>query len=438
MSTTQEEPTLHELASRLAQLEQTNARLHEELLTLRAERARGGEQVRTLTRGRRPGRSEQPDRQTTTETGTRKSRRRLLAKGLAVAAATIGGVAALQRSSPVAYADNIGNFDSTDGKTPAVTAKGTNGSSGVHGQSDTSVGINGFSTQGYGVNAIRLHSEAIHAEGFESVGVHAVGGGATSTTPTFKAGVFAEGGSSVGVYGTSTGSNSAGVPGISSNAGVYGSSDNYAVYGTNTASNIAAVTGKGSSFGVAGFGGQVGVYGQGPTAGYFKGDVSVTGTLSKGGGSFKIDHPLDPAHKYLLHSFVESPDMKNIYDGVVTLDAHGQAQVSLPAWFDTLNTTFRYQLTAIGTSAPDLYIAQTIQDNHFTIAGGKAGMQVCWMVTGIRQDAWAKAYRIPVEQDKPKEEQGFYLHPELYGQSEHKSIMQVHQQEPTSPVLPAL
>jgi hypothetical protein len=139
-----------------------------------------------------------------------------------------------------------------------------------------------------------------------------------------------------------------------------------------------------------------------------------------------------------LHSFVESPDMKNIYDGVVTLDADGQAQVSLPAWFDTLNTTFRYQLTAIGTSAPDLYIGRTIQDNHFTIAGGKAGMQVCWQVTGIRQDKWAKAYRIPVEQDKPKEDQGFYLHPELYGESEHKSILQVYHQEPTNPVLPAL
>jgi len=44
-------------------------------------------------------------------------------------------------------------------------------------------------------------------------------------------------------------------------------------------------------------------------AGRFVGDVEVTGSLSKGGGSFKIDHPLDPENKYLYHSFVESPDM---------------------------------------------------------------------------------------------------------------------------------
>jgi len=46
----------------------------------------------------------------------------------------------------------------------------------------------------------------------------------------------------------------------------------------------------------------------------------------QGGGSFKIDHPLDPANKFLYHSFVESPDMKNVYDGVVTLDAKGEAR----------------------------------------------------------------------------------------------------------------
>src|SRR5262249_61136694 len=51
-------------------------------------------------------------------------------------------------------------------------------------------------------------------------------------------------------------------------------------------------------------------------AGMFFGDVSISGNLSKGGGSFKIDHPLDPENKYLYHSFVESPDMKNIHEHV--------------------------------------------------------------------------------------------------------------------------
>jgi hypothetical protein len=39
------------------------------------------------------------------------------------------------------------------------------------------------------------------------------------------------------------------------------------------------------------------------------------GTLYKSGLHFKIDHPLNPANKHLYHSTVESPDMKNLYDG---------------------------------------------------------------------------------------------------------------------------
>jgi hypothetical protein len=39
---------------------------------------------------------------------------------------------------------------------------------------------------------------------------------------------------------------------------------------------------------------------------------------------------------------------------------------------------------------------------------------VSWQVTGIRQDSWANAYRIPVEQAKPAQDHGRYLHPELH------------------------
>ena len=87
-------------------------------------------------------------------------------------------------------------------------------------------------------------------------------------------------------------------------------------------------------------------------AGAFNGNVSVSGNLSKTSGSFKIDHPLDPTNKYLYHSFVESPDMMNIYNGNVVLDANGEAVVGLPDWFGALNRDFRYQLTCIGGFAP--------------------------------------------------------------------------------------
>jgi len=159
-------------------------------------------------------------------------------------------------------------------------------------------------------------------------------------------------------------------------------------------------------------------------AGLFSGDVSVTGNLSKSGGSFKIDDPIDPANKYLYHSFVESPDMKNVYDGVAVLDAKGEVVVQLPEWFGALNSDFRYQLTCIGGFAP-VYIAEEVTQNHFKIAGGKPGMKVSWMVTGIRQDAWAQAHRIPVEVEKPAGERGYYIHPELFGQPAQKNIERV-------------
>ena len=151
-------------------------------------------------------------------------------------------------------------------------------------------------------------------------------------------------------------------------------------------------------------------------AGLFVGRVRVTGFLQKAGGGFTVDHPTDPANKYLSHSFVESPDMMNIYNGNVTLDANGEAIVTLPAWFEALNRDFRYQLTAIGAPGPNLYIAEEVASGRFKIGGGAAGGHVSWQVTGIRHDAFAEAHRTAIEEDKPAAERGHYLYPELYGQ----------------------
>ena len=140
------------------------------------------------------------------------------------------------------------------------------------------------------------------------------------------------------------------------------------------------------------------------------GNVSVYGTLSKGAGSFKIDHPLDPENKYLYHSFVESPDMMNIYNGNVVLDDRGEAVVQLPDWFEALNQDFRYQVTCLHGYAP-VYIDEEIDGNQFKIAGGKPGLKVSWQVTGVRHDAFANAHRIRVEEDKPAGERGTLLYP---------------------------
>lgn len=146
-------------------------------------------------------------------------------------------------------------------------------------------------------------------------------------------------------------------------------------------------------------------------AALFTGNVQINGTLSKQAGAFIIDHPLDPENKYLSHSFVESPDMKNIYDGIIILDENGEATVELPAWFQALNKDFRYQLTCINAYAP-VYIAQEIQNNKFKIAGGKKGLKVSWQVTGIRHDKYAEKYPIVIEKEKPQNEKGTFLCPD--------------------------
>ena len=139
------------------------------------------------------------------------------------------------------------------------------------------------------------------------------------------------------------------------------------------------------------------------------GNLSVSGQITAGTKDFKIDHPLHPAEKYLYHASVESSEMMNIYTGNATLDARGRATIQLPDWFEALNRDFRYELTSVGRPQPSLYIAKEVSHNRFQIAGGKPGGHVSWQVTGVRQDAYAKAYPVVVEENKPREEQGHYL-----------------------------
>lgn len=187
---------------------------------------------------------------------------------------------------------------------------------------------------------------------------------------------------------------------------------------------ISAIGGSGASPGLGGGNGIFAIGGGNPIAGFagnFIGDVLVQGTLIKTAGSFKIDHPLDPENKYLLHSFVESPDMMNIYNGNVVTDEDGAAVVELPAYFEALNREFRYQLTVIGTFAQAI-IAEEIRDNRFVLRTSAPGVKVSWQVTGIRQDAWANKNRIPVEVEKDERQRGYFLHPGVFNQPEERGI----------------
>ncbi len=235
-----------------------------------------------------------------------------------------------------------------------------------------------------------------------------------------------------GVVGKSTLSGGRGVVGEAlTGIGVYGHSNvDYGVRGESTSSDGVrgySASGDGvygtstSAHGVFGssFSG-IGVYGSSSSghAGYFSGNVTVNGNLSASGTKpFKIDNPLNPAKQYLYHYAIESPQVQNMYNGTVVLDAQGEAGVTLPAYFSAVNSgEFQYQLTAIGAPMPNLYIAAEIKDNHFKIAGGAPGKKVSWMVFGQRNDPWVRDHPQPDVVDKPANEADTYLYPEGYGQ----------------------
>jgi hypothetical protein len=194
-------------------------------------------------------------------------------------------------------------------------------------------------------------------------------------------------------------------------------SPSYGVYATARGDNSVAVYGGAGP-------------GTNSRAGYFDGNVHVQGTLSKSAGSFKIDHPLDPANRYLSHSFVESPEMLNVYNDNVTTDARGMATVRLPAYFQALNRDFRYQLTIVGSRGWNARVVREIASNRFTIQTDEPRVKVSWQVTGVRQDAYARAHPIVVEQDKPAAERGTFLHPEVHGQPAARGLAAKHTRKP--------
>ena len=241
----------------------------------------------------------------------------------------------------------------------------SNSKIGVLGESDSGVGVEGFSSSGVGMWGLSYSGLAV-------IGISHSGAGVMGSSNSY----FGVRGGSLDYIGVSGASDtSTGVDGISrSGDGVVGQSLGIKTYGVRGRCD--------NGYGMIGFT-------HSGYAAYLGGNVVITGNLQKGGGSFKIDHPLDPANKYLHHSFVESPDMKNVYDGVIVLDNKGEGEIELPDWFSALNKDFRYQLTAIGAPGPNLHIAKEISDDvtnysnssssssdnknnnsHFKIAGG--------------------------------------------------------------------
>ena len=311
-----------------------------------------------------------------------------------------------------------------------VLGKNDAGGFGIYGQSNTG---NGVIARTYNANEYALHTDNSGTSNFcgLSSGKYAIYANGPSiftmpmaiglVTPTSELDV--NGGSSsgakVGIHGSSN--DNSGIYGTSNTyAGLFGESGssfgvwartygNYALYSeyTNNGTNSCYLSNK-----------QWSIFTTGPA--YFTGDVNVHNIIYHT-STFKIDHPLDPSNKYLSHSVVESPDMMNVYNGNIITDASGSATVSLPSYFQSLNIDYRYQLTVIGQFA-EAIVENEISNNQFTIKTDKPNVKVSWQVTGIRNDAYAKANPMIVEQEKAQSERGKYLSPELFGQPKEMGI----------------
>lgn len=123
------------------------------------------------------------------------------------------------------------------------------------------------------------------------------------------------------------------------------------------------------------------------------GALSCTGALSKGSGSFRIEHPLPAksATHQLVHSFIEGPQADLIYRGKVTL-IDGKASVNIDAAATMTDGTFE-------VLCRDVQCFTTNETGWTAVRGKVTGNiliieakdvdctdEISWMVIGERQD----------------------------------------------------
>lgn len=282
------------------------------------------------------------------------------------------------------------------------TGAGGTGVKGLGGSDDDTSNGGGTGVSGFGglgsisdPGGIGVLAQGGDSSGFGGNGVVATGGDLDGR------GVFATGGiGSVG-YGVEA------KGGASLGAGHVAGAGIKTTGGASSGSNSASGTGILAIAGEATNGATRG------RAGIFEGDVSVSGHLNAGSldvtgtKNFKIDHPLDPENKYLLHAAIESFEVLNIYSGNVVTNARGEAVVTLPSWFDALNRDLRYQLTVIGTFAQAI-VGTKVNRNRFTIRTNAPNVEVSWQVTGVRSDAVMRKNPFKAEENKPEHERGSF------------------------------
>jgi hypothetical protein len=327
------------------------------------------------------------------------------------------------------------------GAATAVRAGATSGGTGVSATSDTGLAVLAF---GGSVGVYALADAGGTGVSSSTSGDNSASKGVSGTVPNLGYGVYGSAGSGFGVYGTSSAASGVAVggDGAADGIGVKGHvpSTGYGLYGVADGAGIGVYGTCGANGNAGRFDGAVVVNGGtqlvGPAGqvvllidepglstalrgGEFAGhDIFANNLYIAGTKNFRIDHPQDPANKFLVHSCVESDERMNVYSGSAVLDAQGRATVRLPSYFHALNRDARVQLTAVGRG--HVWVEHEVADGRFVI-GGDADRKVFWQVSGVRQDAYAKANPMTVEVDKAPHERGLYATPEAHGfGSEHR------------------
>lgn len=379
------------------------------------------------------------------------SRRALLAAlvggGAALATRAVSGLdVASAVTPPVRLATTNSAYGDTtvQNTSPSTSARGlygrgrgsgiagantSSGNMGALGQSSNGVFGQAFSTSGNGVRGVaNTGSAAYGVWGSASAGTGVVGHGPTGVAGTsFTSdgagvrGVANTGPEAAGLEGSSSsgfgvsGTGKVGVEGTTADGLNHGrlGQPSTGAQGVSSATNGTGVMGRADTGALA-----FGVWGRSTNgwAGYFSGDVQVTGTLGSTAAGFLVDHPQDPTGQLLGQAYVASHEMLSTYSGNVTTDADGRATVSLPGYVSALNEDFRYQLTVMGGFAQAI-IAQKVRDGRFTIRTSEPGVEVSWQVTGVRADAYARAHPFRAERAKKGALAGRMLRPDLHGRA---------------------
>lgn len=273
---------------------------------------------------------------------------------------------------------------------------GSGSSTGVFGESMNAGGYGGvFKNAAAGVALYALS------------GVNSPGVGTVQISNTGNAGAcVVANGSGHGVVINNTGS---------SCYGVYASSSGSAAYaGYFNASGSGGATGLFCN-------GTTGIYATGGTAAIFNTAITCNGYITKSGGGFRIDNPLEPEKSFLNHEFVESDSAKNTYSGNVVLDANGEATIVMESWFSAINSAVSMTVSAQGQSMPNLFWSE-VDALTFKISGGAANGKVSWQMVGVRSDAWQKKNGKKVVLPKNAEQVGRFMNPEAYGKDESFSV----------------